>query len=67
MCQVDVSVITHVWVAGIDVPRADFSTLHKCRDFESILQWSHERQGNWTFEHVKEWRKDAKQILPKDP
>lgn len=42
MCNADVGLITFDWVAGFDVPFPNFSTPHKCRDFEKVYQWYEE-------------------------
>ncbi|KAI9704085.1 MAG: hypothetical protein M1836_006946 [Candelina mexicana] len=66
-CHGDVSVITHHWVNGTDVPKADFSTQHKCRDFDGILAWSNANRGHWTLEEVAKWRTDDSVVLEHEP
>ncbi|KAH9834222.1 uncharacterized protein C8Q71DRAFT_166840 [Rhodofomes roseus] len=39
MCNSDVGLLTFDWVAGFDVPFPNFSTQHKCRDFERVYDW----------------------------
>ncbi|KAG2063641.1 hypothetical protein BDR04DRAFT_1062618 [Suillus decipiens] len=40
MCNADVTLITWDWVEGHDIPYPNFNTLHQCRDYEKILDWS---------------------------
>ena len=67
MCHGDVSVLTHHWVRGSDVPKADFMSVQKCRNFDDILAWSSEHQGNWTLEEVAQWRTTDSTILAHEP
>ena len=39
MCTADVTPITSNWVPWNAKPIPDFSTLHTCRNFESILEY----------------------------
>ena len=43
ICDADVGVITHNWVARRDTPWPNFNTWHKCRNFNSIVEWSEKR------------------------
>ncbi|KFZ02434.1 hypothetical protein V500_00208 [Pseudogymnoascus sp. VKM F-4518 (FW-2643)] len=43
-CTGDTSVITYDWVNGRDIPYPNFNTLHKCRNFDNILQWGKAHQ-----------------------
>ncbi|KAG2148196.1 uncharacterized protein EDB93DRAFT_1226238 [Suillus bovinus] len=42
MCNSDVGIITWYWVEGYSVPSPNFNTLHRCRNFEKIVDWSAE-------------------------
>lgn len=46
LCHADVGVVTFNKVDGVKGPMADFSIDHKCRDFESILDWKERNQVN---------------------
>ncbi|QYT06461.1 hypothetical protein H0G86_013310 [Trichoderma simmonsii] len=39
MCSADVGVIPHHWVKDIPDPFANFNTVHKCRDLDSVAKW----------------------------
>ncbi|KAI2472785.1 hypothetical protein F4781DRAFT_419940 [Annulohypoxylon bovei var. microspora] len=39
MCNSDVGVIPHHWVKDIQDPYANFNTVHKCRDLDSVAEW----------------------------
>ncbi|KAI4247944.1 MAG: hypothetical protein L6R42_009450, partial [Xanthoria sp. 1 TBL-2021] len=39
-CDADVGVITYNWVAVRDLPWPNFNVLHKCRNFEGVVEWS---------------------------
>ncbi|KAI3401067.1 hypothetical protein diail_778 [Diaporthe ilicicola] len=39
MCQADVGIVPFYWVKG-QGPSEDFSTTHKCRNFDKIVQWA---------------------------
>ena len=63
MCVADVGIITYEWVKGHKYPYPNFNTVHKCRNFDDILQWSREQQaqapdtaGGWVerFDEVVE-------------
>ena len=44
LCQADSGVIPFRWVDGYQRPLPDFSTPHKCRNWESVLEWASKRQ-----------------------
>ncbi|KAJ6597464.1 hypothetical protein DFH09DRAFT_1131916 [Mycena vulgaris] len=44
MCAGDVGVITYDWVKGWETPFPDLNTWHQCRNFDRILEWSHNHQ-----------------------
>ena len=44
MCDADVGLIPMYWVKRHDHPYPDFSTYHKCRDFEAVKDWAQENQ-----------------------
>lgn len=44
MCSSDLGLVTHVWVKGYGRAYPDYSTLHQCRDFESIRNWMLKKQ-----------------------
>ncbi|KAE8441798.1 hypothetical protein EG329_004311 [Mollisiaceae sp. DMI_Dod_QoI] len=46
MCTADVGLVSFVWVEGQPGPVADFSTKHRCKDFEAIKQWTKEKQAD---------------------
>ncbi|KAL8779321.1 MAG: hypothetical protein Q9213_007001 [Squamulea squamosa] len=39
-CDADVGVITYNWVAIRDLPWPNFNVLHKCRNFDGVVEWS---------------------------
>lgn len=39
MCDADVGLIPMFWVKHHDHPWPDFSTTHKCRNFDATWQW----------------------------
>ena len=41
-CNANPDLITLAWVEGKKVPWADFSIIHKCRDFDTIVKWNKE-------------------------
>ncbi|KAF2648526.1 hypothetical protein K491DRAFT_612600, partial [Lophiostoma macrostomum CBS 122681] len=41
MCQSDTGLVTFHWTNKTDTPSPYFSTAHKCRDPEQVLQWAH--------------------------
>ena len=40
MCDGDVGAITFNWLSDRDTPSPDFSTWHKCRNFDGIMEWA---------------------------
>ncbi|KAF2838637.1 hypothetical protein M501DRAFT_975262 [Patellaria atrata CBS 101060] len=44
MCDADVTIIPYRWVKGHADPYPNFNTLHSCRNFDSIREWSVRRQ-----------------------
>ncbi|PLB49953.1 hypothetical protein P170DRAFT_435237 [Aspergillus steynii IBT 23096] len=44
LCQADGGVIPFRWVENYRRPLPDFSTKHKCRDWQAVLQWAKDRQ-----------------------
>ncbi|KAK5989599.1 hypothetical protein PT974_07853 [Cladobotryum mycophilum] len=44
MCSADVGVIPHHWVKDIPDPFANFNTVHKCRDLDSVAKWIEEHE-----------------------
>ncbi|TDZ21045.1 Cyclochlorotine biosynthesis protein O [Colletotrichum orbiculare MAFF 240422] len=42
-CTSDLGVLTYAWVDGRDDPWPDFSTQHKCRNFEKVVDWGNKR------------------------
>jgi hypothetical protein len=43
MCSGDVSPITANWVLTHHHPHPDFNTVHKCRNFDKLLEWAEEK------------------------
>lgn len=43
MCSGDVSPVTANWVITHRNPHPDFNTLHKCRDFDALLEWAEKK------------------------
>ena len=44
LCQADGGVIPFRWIEDYERPMPDFSTPHKCRQWESVLDWATKRQ-----------------------
>jgi hypothetical protein len=44
MCDADVGLIQMFWVKHHDHPWPDFNTVHKCRNFDAVLEWVIENQ-----------------------
>ncbi|KAL3481674.1 hypothetical protein BJX99DRAFT_253202 [Aspergillus californicus] len=42
MCNPDVGMITYVWAKGWKQAFPDFSTVHKCRPYDKVLDWARE-------------------------
>jgi Mycotoxin biosynthesis protein UstYa len=53
MCKYDTGFITFRWIEGLDIPYPDFNTVHKCKNYDAIREWSatHEARvpNNWTW------------------
>jgi len=54
MCQSDVTPVTSNWVMGHRSPSPDFNTVHKCRNFDKLLEWveEHDNGGASNGEHI---------------
>ncbi|OKL63126.1 hypothetical protein UA08_01258 [Talaromyces atroroseus] len=44
MCHADIGVVTAHWIEQRARPWPDFNTMHTCRDFEGIWQWTVDHQ-----------------------
>lgn len=44
MCNSDVGVVSHRWVAGYSRPYPNFNVMHKCRNFQEILDWAYDQE-----------------------
>ena len=44
MCDADVGLMPMYWVKKHDHPWPDFSTTHKCRNFDDVLDWVDKNQ-----------------------
>lgn len=44
MCAPDLGFVTYIWVKDRLQPIPDFSTTHRCKDFNAIKEWVEERQ-----------------------
>ncbi|KAL9584052.1 MAG: hypothetical protein Q9212_002351 [Teloschistes hypoglaucus] len=44
-CDADVGVITHNWVAQRETPWPNFNTLHQCRNWDAVVEWSEKHQA----------------------
>ena len=44
-CDADVGIVTHTWVARRETPWPNFNTLHKCRNYAGVVQWSEKHQA----------------------
>jgi hypothetical protein len=42
MCAGDVTPVTSNWVRTHHSPHPDFNTMHKCRNFDKLLEWAEE-------------------------
>ena len=52
MCTADVGIFGYYWWKGQDIPLQDFETVHRCRNFNDILDWGIEHQMEglpWDF------------------
>ncbi len=52
LCQADAGIIPFKWLDGYNRPFPDFSTPHKCRNYNAILDWATERQAPVPEGHV---------------
>lgn len=53
MCTSDVTPIT-IWLPEYqEAATADFSTLHKCRNFDKILQWAQENGQDFDLVKIR--------------
>lgn len=46
MCTADPGMVTFRWVEGHRGPEPDFNTDHKCRDYESLLEWNRDNAAS---------------------
>ena len=44
MCDADVGLRPIYWIKRHDLAYPDFSTYHKCRDFEAVKTWAQENE-----------------------
>lgn len=44
MCNADTGLQLHHWVKGNPTPIPNSNTWHKCKNFDNILEWTHEMQ-----------------------
>ena len=54
MCTADVGVFGSFWWDGLEVPIQDFSTVHKCRNFDDVLDYAVDTmlpRYPWEFEN----------------
>ena len=40
VCDVDVGLMTHYWVSRRKAPWPNFNIVHKCRNFDGVVEWS---------------------------
>lgn len=40
MCHPDEGLYLSYWIEGRRGPMADFNTMHKCKDFEAMMDWA---------------------------
>lgn len=65
MCHADVDLFTYNWVGGQTHPYPDFVANHQCRDFDSIIKWTKERQMD--VEHMLKFVKPDDVIEEPEP
>ncbi|KAJ3509494.1 hypothetical protein NLJ89_g5193 [Agrocybe chaxingu] len=53
MCASDIGVISYDWISGWDKPFPDFNTYHKCRNFNSILDWAERHRVHVPPTHIQ--------------
>lgn len=44
MCNADVGIISHRWVKDYPRPYPNFNVLHKCRDFNEVLDYAYDHE-----------------------
>lgn len=44
LCNADAGIIPFKWVENYQRPLPDFSTTHKCRDWEGVLGWARKKE-----------------------
>jgi hypothetical protein len=49
-CYGDTGIVTNSWVKGYPSPYPDFSTWHKCRKIEPLLEYTNTHPGPEDFE-----------------
>jgi len=64
MCNSDVGVITNEWVDGWDLPYPDFNTVHKCRNYEKVLDWAYKHAMHIPKENVTRLAGEVDLIVP---
>jgi hypothetical protein len=52
MCSSDVTPVLFYDVDWRGLPIPDFSTRHKCRNFDQVLQWSYENDRAFSWDHI---------------
>lgn len=56
MCRGDTGIVTGRWVKGYGNLYPYFSTLHTCRDFDSIYEWADQRRVTVSQAELKKHR-----------
>lgn len=44
LCRTDAGIIPFRWVKDYQRPLPDFSTMHKCRNWEGVFDWARKRE-----------------------
>lgn len=57
MCTADIGLVSFVWVEGQPGAVADFSTKHRCKDFDAIKEWTKEKQAGGQQARIKAERR----------
>ena len=65
MCTADVGLITFDWVAEKHNPWPNFSTQHRCRDFDNLVEWNEAHSVSINAENLT--RTDDVVDLPEGP
>lgn len=52
MCDADVGVYSHNWVSRRETPWPNFNVVHKCRNFDGIVEWSKKHNAPYFDEPV---------------